>query len=371
MGQNEVRIIAVGDIFVGEHPVTSGHGVDHIVKKYGADHLFKYINHITLDGDIVIGNLETVISERGRKNNNFISQCYRGVPSVAKAIEKAGFNTLTIANNHIMQHGIGAVDETRMHLKKHGIKYTGINEKNPNTSIPIIYEKNGIKVAVLGYCCISQQYYLNNQIVCIGNYENISNDIKKLRRKCDYLVIALHWGDEFVNIPSPEQIKLARRLIDCGADIILGNHSHVLQGIEKYKKGIIVYSLGSLIKDLWKRNMRESVIFKCTLTKNEIKNINYTPIVINDEFQPIVVNDILANKILLKLEKLSKNIEKNNLQNFTLQVKKYKEFVKKCAKKDRKDTYLYYLRNFYKYNKIMLIKNFITVIKRRIIMKNI
>lgn len=371
MGQNEVKIIAVGDIFVGEHPVTSGHGVDYIVKKYGADHLFKYINHITLEGDIVIGNLETVISKKGKKNNSFISQCYRGRPSVAKAMSRAGINTLTIANNHIMQHGIVSLDETRMHLKKNRIKYTGVNEVNPNTSIPIIYKINGIKVAVIGYCCISQQYYLNNQIVCIGNYENIFNDIKKIRNKCDYIILALHWGDEFVDTPSPDQINLGRRLIDCGANIILGNHSHVLQGIEKYKNGIIVYSLGSLIKDLWKSNMKETVIFKCTLTKNEIKNLNYTPIFINDEFQPVVANDILSNKILTKLEKLSKDIERNNLKNYNTLMKKYIAFVKKCAKKDRKDTYYYYLKNFDKYNKKMLIKNFVTVIKRRIIMKNI
>lgn len=371
MGAAVVKFVAVGDLFMGEHPVTSGHGVDSVVSEKGPDFPFMHVNSTLKGGDIVLGNLEGVISDKGRSPNNFMSNCFRGRPQVAAALAKAGFTAMTLANNHTMQHGNQPLRDTVALLAASGIESTGINEDNPNSASPIIVNRNGISVAIFGYCCISQQYHLDFPVVCRGASENILSDIEALRTKVDFVVVSLHWGDEFVDSPSPGQMRLGRKLIDAGVDLIIGHHSHVLQGVERYKHGLIVYSLGSFVKDLWKQNMRESIIFECALTKNGIGTVRYIPICINGQYQPEVLTGNAAQNILGRVDRLSRRLEQEDLADSEAIERQYSELVAQRARRDRFDTYLYYLRNFFMYDPVKLLKNISTVIRRRIGRKSI
>jgi poly-gamma-glutamate synthesis protein (capsule biosynthesis protein) len=365
MDAQSIRLMAVGDLFMGEHPVTFGHGVDSVVKTRGADFPFMHVSSILNTGDIVLGNLEGIISDAGKTPKDFMSNCFRGRPQVAKALARSGFTALSLANNHTMQHGIEPLRETIDLLAENGVESTGINERSSEQSKPVVVQKNGIMVALFGYCCISQQYHLDTQVVCQGTYENIVADVNGLREQVDFIVVNLHWGDEFVDKPSPEQMRLGRKLIDAGVDIIVGHHSHVLQGIERYKKGVIVYSLGSFVKDLWKKNMRESVIFECVLSKTRITSINFTPICINDFYQPEILTGQNADTILARISRLSSALEDADLSLFHEIDVEYKKLVSRLLRKDRRDTYLYYLLNAFRYNPLMLFKNVSNVIKRR------
>mgnify|MGYP006290542625 CR=1 FL=1 len=362
-----LRFMAVGDLFMGEHPPTAGHGVDTMVARYGPDFPFEHVVHVLNRAEVVTGNLEGIISGLGRIRKDFMSNCFRGRPEVAGALARSGFRALSLANNHSMQHGIEALRDTVSILDTVGIGSTGINEEDPRRAEPVLIRVNGVKVAVLGYCSISQQYYLDNRIVCIGEYENIVGDVKLIREEVDFVVLHLHWGDEFVDRPSPEQIDLGRRLIDAGVDLIIGHHSHVLQGIERYGDGLIVYSLGSFVKDLWKRNMRESVIFECTLSREHgISNLRYTPICINSFHQPEVLSGEPADLIRKRLTDLSHQLENEDLSDFERKLEDYQRKVAKRLAKDRRDTYLYYLRNVGRYDPVMLMKNLATVVRRRV-----
>jgi len=351
---------------MGEHPVTSGHGVDSIVVEKGADFPFRHVNTILRGGDIVLGNLEGVISDQGRSPKNFMSNCFRGRPQVAGALSRAGFTAMTLANNHTMQHGEKPLRDTVALLTASGIESTGINENNPNSSRPIIVNKNGISVAIFGYCCISQQYHLDFPVVCRGTFENIACDIEPFKTKVDFVIVNLHWGDEFVDRPSPDQMRLGRKLIDAGADLIIGHHSHVLQGVERHKQGLIVYSLGSFVKDLWKKNMRESVIFECSLTKHGIDAVRYIPVCINRQYQPEVLSGDASREILDRIDRLSRCLEQENLVDSATTEREYAELVAQRLKQARLDTYIHYLQNSFRYDPVMLLKNISAVIKRRI-----
>ena len=168
MNKKLLKFSAVGDLLMGEHPVTLGHGVDTIVNAKGASFPFEHVSSLLNKSDIVLGNLEGVISDLGRDPKSFISNCFRGSPQVAKALSLAGFTALSLANNHTMQHGRDALNDTMILLDKNHIYYTGIKEGNPSQSKVIFIKRNGLQVAILGYCK-SQQYHLMIQCFATGH----------------------------------------------------------------------------------------------------------------------------------------------------------------------------------------------------------
>ena len=205
--------------------------------------IFKKIVDVLSQGDIVFGNLEVVLSDY-KKKNSYESLMLRGSPYFVDQLKNLNFKLLNIANNHIQQHGNSPFYNTIDILKQSKIKIIGVNYLQPQ-----IIESKGIKLGFFGYSLRPEE---NNSKVLYsqGNKKKIISDINKIKKKVDYIIISLHWGDEYINLPSISQINFAHDIIDAGADIILGHHPHVLQPVEKYKSGIIAYSLGNFVSDM-------------------------------------------------------------------------------------------------------------------------
>ena len=370
MSEKSVRIVAVGDIFLGEHPVTLGHGVRTIARRNGCGFLFEKVFEYLKAGDIVCGNLEGIISPKLKNETGVRSEIFWGEPSCAKVIKEAGFNCLFLANNHNAQHGKDALQRTCILLDNYDIKWTGFNPDDPRTPIPAIFQVNGLTVAMSAYC-ETQQYHLDTPVLPIIKIENIEREIKKLKKQCDIVVISLHWGDEFINYPSPSQIELAHKIIDSGANLILGHHAHTMQGIEQYNNGLIAYSLGSFIKDLWPRKLRESTILQCELFPSGVKNVNLVPIIIHKKnHRPEFFQGSAGDKYLSGVQRLSRNLENQSLIDSGLQQKKYLKDVKKLLFRDRMETLLHYLFNILRYDKKLLLENWRLMINRRIAGRN-
>lgn len=102
----------------------------------------------------------------------------------------------------------------------------------------------------------------------------------------------MHWGDEYINLPSIFQIYFAHDIIDAGADVIIGHYPHVLQPVEKYKGRIISYSLGNFVSDMCSETTKKSMILKIIFNQNQIKKVELIPIYINKNYQP----EISTNK---------------------------------------------------------------------------
>jgi len=370
MNNKIVKLLAVGDIFLGEHPFTLNHGVTTITKTKGCDYLFQYIKNYLADGDIVCGNLEGIISSKKNNETGIKSAIFWGEPGCAEAMQKAGFNCLFLANNHTAQHGIDALKRTCSLLDNNQIKWTGFNPSQPDKPQPVIFTIKGIKIGILAYC-ETQQYHLEKQILPLINLENINKDIASLKTECDIVIISLHWGDEFIEYPSPQQVNLAHEIINSGASIILGHHSHSLQGIEEYNNGIIVYSLGTFIKDLWRKELRQSVIFECEITKDKIISYDVIPIFISDNYQPEIITSEAGKNIKEKINILSRRIESNKMLAQADLQKIYQKEVKKLERKDKLDNLLHYIKNIYRYDKKLLFENLGLIIKRRLYRKNI
>lgn len=369
MTEKSIRLVAVGDIFLGEHPVTLGHGVATIARRHGCNFLFDKTVKYLAGADIVCGNLEGIISPKNREESGIQKEIFWGNPDCAQAMKVAGFNCLFLANNHTAQHGKNALERTCTLLEKHGIQRTGFNPANPQHPIPAIFHLQGHTVAMLAYC-ETQQYHLDSPILPIIDFDNIRQDIESVKDQADIVIISLHWGEEFINYPSHDQVDLAHKIIDAGANVILGHHSHTMQGIEKYRHGLIAYSLGSFIKDLWPKKLRESMILSCEIAPSCVKKLKLVPIIIHHKLhRPEFYGGDKGKKFVSYVHGLNKKIDR--LSNKNSHMQKYIKDAKMLLLQDRLSTFFHYIFSFHRYDKKRLRENIVLMIKRRLNKKNI
>lgn len=287
-----VSLIAVGDIFLKTKNVN--------------DDPFRYIKSF-LNKDFIFGNLEVVLSNKGvRIQKRVVLKTY---PDRVNYLINAGFNIVNIANNHILDYGVEGYKDTLDILDKKEICYIGTPKQ---TKYPYkVVEKNGVKIGFLGYSGGDGRY------ISKIDEKEIIKDINNLKGYADIIIISLHWGVEYFFYPMPDQQKLARNLIEAGADIILGHHPHVVQGIEKYQKGIAIYSLGNfqfgieLAKDFERTN--ESFIIEFELSKRGVENYKIIPIKINENYQPIELAGKEKEDFLCFIETISKPLPRNEI----------------------------------------------------------
>lgn len=284
---NKVKLIAVGDICINT--------------KNGKDP-FEMVKNIFIDKDILFGNLETVLSESGQEIQKAV--LLHSKPDKVRYLKDAGFDVLNIANNHIMDLGSEGFNETLNVLNQNELLFVGAVNKKFKQHYCIM-NKNGISFGFLGYYeyggNFSDDIFLNKI-----DKDVIAADIEYLKEKCDIIVVSLHWGIENVFYPSPDQINLARNLIDAGANLILGHHSHVVQGIEKYKNGLIAYSLGNFqFFQTDRERTRNSICLSIEINKNGIDNYKIIPVKINESFVPCMMHDMEKQKTLSFIETIS------------------------------------------------------------------
>lgn len=157
---------------------------------------------------------------------------------------------VSLGNNHILDYGKEGLESTLAELEKHKIKWFGLNNGSVYKCNPLITKINNSKIAFYATVCLSTSPVtaLNSEIyLSILNVEEIINSIREIKELVQKIVIYIHWGIEESSYPTKEDILVARRLIDSGADIIIGSHAHAPQPIEKYNCGIIAYNLGNFL----------------------------------------------------------------------------------------------------------------------------
>lgn len=281
--EKEVSICSVGDLMLCDSPlfVSVGAGTQYSKNKSG---FFDNCAEHFSDADITIGNFEGCIYSPKKYT---LDECQMACEEdTIKTLSEKGFNILNIANNHCLQHGVGSFFRTKEECEQNGIQPCGIKDEEP-----FLTDINGIRLAFLSIC-IHYEWYEPNDIRYENNIDHIFSKIRQIRKE-DHdrvIVLSVHWGDEFSIFPSNSQIALAHRFVEYGVDIILGHHSHVFQGIEKYKDSLIVYGQGNFISDMKPKVCRETGIVKITIVENENKReIDYTLIsyYINDSYTPV------------------------------------------------------------------------------------
>lgn len=334
-----VKLAALGDIALGDQSVCFGYGVRSMAQEIKYDTLFADISHVWRECNFVMGNLEFVLASplRGERSD-FFAMMDRGLDEGADALRRAGVGLVGVANNHILEHGTDVLRRTLDNLKRVGIDHVGSKDNSVH-----IQESNGMRLAFLSWSLLPDVYWPDENP---AEYYNITNDIEDILREVadvregvDRIILSLHWGNEFIQQPSREQQILAHRLIDGGVGVIIGHHSHVLQPIEDYKGGLIIYSLGNFIMDYWDETTRTGVVLK-VIIGDKIDYEVHPFIIDRNTYIPVPLdcNDKFAKNIIGKM---------NCVQ--PLDGKKYKEALYKLRKKYRISVFAHFLKNIYRY----------------------
>lgn len=278
----KVAIVAVGDILLDR-------GVTKQIEKHGYGYPFHSVGKMMRKADIAFGNLECPLSAHGHKIDKLF--CFKANPKTADCLTTAGIDIVSLANNHTLDCGKSGLTETMETLKHHNIEWCGAGSNAAETYCPKIITRHGLKVAFVGFCQFKPEAVTltkNNPSIAMATEGNIRTLVTAARKQADIVVASFHWGIEFRRHPTDEQIHIAHLAVDCGADIVLGHHPHVLQDITTIKHGkrtaLIAYSLGNFVFDQhleFNKDRETTGILKIVVTRNGVKAFRLMPAIIH------------------------------------------------------------------------------------------
>ena len=260
---DELVMNAVGD-------VTLARGVREVMDEKGEDYPFVYAAEVFAQGDLTFANLEAPLSRLGDPLPGK-GIWLRGYPESIPALHRAGIDVVNMANNHILDFGRPALLDTLDGLRQGGILPFGAGRDEQEAHLPLFWEGAGFRIAFLGYTEYADIFWDWNhpETFAAGpdlpgvaglDPERMVREVRKIQGQADAVVVSIHWGPEYLPHPPPEHRHLALRLVEAGADVILGHHPHVLQSVEVHRDRPILYSLGNFIYDQTPLRRSETVI---------------------------------------------------------------------------------------------------------------
>jgi len=299
---DEITLALVGDIL----PASS---VARLMEKNGYDYPYRESAALLQAADITAGNLETAITDRGTPEENK-EYVYRGPAQALPAIREAGFDVLSLANNHTMDFGWIGLQDTMEALNEHDLLHIGAGHDEEEAYAPAIVEVKGFKVAFIGVSNVIWKTYWKAG----KNYPGMAEAydparaiaaIEKADSQADLVVVMVHWGTEYTDQPEPYQVDKGRRFIDAGADLVIGSHPHVLQGFESYKGRWIAYSLGNFVFSGTKSpQSAETGVLTAACRKNGECKLQFHPMLAKSA-QPAPMSEEASRALLARLEAVS------------------------------------------------------------------
>jgi poly-gamma-glutamate capsule biosynthesis protein CapA/YwtB (metallophosphatase superfamily) len=308
---DEIVINAVGDVMLAGKWATT-------IRKNCYESSFSAVAAEFKMGDITIANLESPIAHSGSEYTEKRFR-FRAEPGVAAALKRSGINLVTLANNHSMDFGGAALNETMAHLGSAGIAWIGAGVNLDEARKMALYTIKGKKIAFLGYSLTQPTEFFagRDRPGTTPGFEKIFvEDISRARQQADYVIVSFHWGTEGKSAVQPYQRVAAHKAIDAGADVIIGHHPHVLRGIERYKTGIVFYSLGNFTFASKSGSADASVIVRLRMSdaKREAELLPLDILHHRVGFQPQRVSGKQAAQIIERLNNLSAPL-KTNIEN--------------------------------------------------------
>ena len=237
--------------------------------------------------DLLFGNLEGSLSSRGTDGGSVYS--FRADPRTVAGLVAAGFDAMSVANNHIADWGKDAFTDTLTDLKKATIAYVGGGSDEEDAHRVSVIKRNGIRFGFLGYTAVG-----STNLVAHGSDPGIARldeprmkaDIAHARDLVDVLIVSIHFGDEYKTHSNALQEHAARAAIDAGADLVIGHHPHVVEEVEEYKNGLIAYSLGNFVFDqTFSEETRNGALLEIVYHGSNRDSYRLVPTYISDAYQ--------------------------------------------------------------------------------------
>lgn len=319
-GNRELTMLCVGDV--------------HVVRE-DPPRAFQHVRSLMRGADFMLGNLEGPYADSGTPwSTDHVN--FKADARQMTAVESGGFNAMNVSNNHMLDFGYDALFETLGHLDRLGIAHTGGGRNFAEAHAPAIVEREGCRVALLGYTAVyvpgweagaqspglavmrgktsyepPQRFFegpgrpaVIHSWILPEDKAQLSADIAAARKLADIVVCTFHWGVSggFINL-TEYQVDLGHHAIDAGADLVFGHHPHVVQGIEVYKGKAIFYSLGNWVFALHGfAHPPETMIMRCRIQDRRIKAVEFIPALLDDQGDPSVL-DLAEGRNVIELIK--------------------------------------------------------------------
>lgn len=271
-----VSLVAVGDVMLGR-----GVGV-----RIGANspfYPFVSTQELTGEAHVAFANLECPLTSRGVPQVG-IALCAR--PEVAEGLSYAGFDVLSLANNHSADCGELGLLDTLDRLGENGIAGVGVGRNAREVHRPVIVEAEGMRIAFLAYNHIQPRYAGTGEAVYGPAWLEpaaVCDDVKRARDQADFVVVSFHWGNEYTLVPDAFQQEVARRVVESGADLVVGHHPHVAQGVAFLDGGFVAYSLGNFVFDQpFSVETAQGLMLYSLLEDGALKQVRLIPVQIDD-----------------------------------------------------------------------------------------
>lgn len=236
----------------------------------GAYEPFASLDGMFQSADIAFVNLESVLASPHVPRRPFRpgAPVLRGDTSAAEVLARGGVDVVSVANNHVFDLGGAGLRESNEALRRAGITPVGAGSSRDEALQPFVREVGGTRIGILAFTQFVN-HAPDDGAAAARTREDMAAAVQSLRAKVDAVVVSLHWGEQFKQRASQLQTDIAHRLVDAGADAIVGHHPHVLQGVEVYRGRPILYSLGNFLWGRQTNPVEHSAFAELMLAKGE------------------------------------------------------------------------------------------------------
>jgi poly-gamma-glutamate synthesis protein (capsule biosynthesis protein) len=305
VAKSSVTLSAVGDVLLDR-------GVAKQIREKGTNYPFQLVAPLMKKADITFGNLECPFARHGQKVPKPFS--FKADPAFAPCLNAAGFDILSLSNNHTLDCGRIGLQETMQTLRARNIRWCGAGENRKQAEEATILTVRDVRVGFLAFCeFVPEGVFLNDDkpSIALTDDNRVRQSLVAARKQCDVLVASFHWGIEYLNRPGTRQKQLASLAAGAGADLVLGHHPHVLQVLEilpapNKRRCVVAYSLGNFLFDAPQKFVKattDSVVLQVTLNKSGVRSVQMVPVKI-EKTRPRLAQASETKSALQTLKKL-------------------------------------------------------------------
>lgn len=261
--------------------------------------------------DLTIGNLESTLSKAGAPRQG--GDSFGASPSVRAGLRLAGYDVLSLANNHTGDYGPQALVETVRRVRAGGFSPVGAGADLATASRPVVVERNGTTFGIVAFDAIGEtpaagpgapgvlrvRMQPRTGPLVPADLDRVADIVRDLRPQVDVVLVLPHWGTQYTHRTVRDQRVVARALVDAGADLVVGGHPHWVQGVESVPGGLVAYSLGNFVFDMdFSRTTQEGAVLELTFWDGHLKSARLVPVVIGADFAPRVARGPRGDAIL-------------------------------------------------------------------------
>lgn len=279
------------------------------------DYLYDEVREIITQADLAVGTLNATMSDYPPHTGCVSTYVLVGDAENADALARSGFDVMSVATNHIKNCGPTncgnrAFFDTLNNLERVGILPVGAGANHAEAMQPVVVELNGVRFGIVSLGQLETMAFAGEDTpgIAVLNDENLEAAIDAARQVSDVVILMPHWGPEDVPWPGYIQRNLAQQAVAAGADLVVGNHTHVVQAVQEIEGVQVFYGLGNFVFDQWPRDHQQGVILLVKFEGTQYKGYDFIPTHVDQDGQVHIADPEEAAEILERIEQASRGL---------------------------------------------------------------